>query len=61
MIKLTDLLGRPFWIKPGTVTAVREPYGGEYAESCRTVVYQAAVAHGVRETVQQVMGALGQV
>ena len=54
-------MGRPFWIKPGSVTGVREPYEGEFAESCRCVVFQGPQVHGVRESVAQVMGALGQV
>ena len=61
MIKLTDLEGRPFWIKPGTVTLVREVFKDEYAESAKTVVFQGPIAHAVRESVAQVMGALGQV
>jgi uncharacterized protein YlzI (FlbEa/FlbD family) len=62
MIKLTDLQGRPFWIKANSVTGVREPYDGEFAgKECRSVIVQGQVIHGVRETIQQVMGALGQV
>jgi hypothetical protein len=61
MIKLTDLEGRAFWIKPGTVTLVREPYQNEMGETCRCVIFQGVQLHGVRETVAQVMGALGQV
>jgi hypothetical protein len=61
MIKLTDLEGRPFWVKPGTVTLVREPFEKEYAETCKCVIFQGTVRMGVRETIAQVMGALGQV
>ena len=65
VIKLTDLAGRPFWIKPGTVTLVREPYvnefGVEQKDVCKAVIFQGPIMHGVRETVAQVMGALGQV
>lgn len=61
MIKLTDLEGRAFWIKPGTVTLVREPYENEFKNGCRCVFFQGVQLHGVRETIQQVMGALGQV
>ena len=61
MIKFTGLDGAPFWVKSGTVTLVREPFTDEFAPACKGVIFQGALSHGVRETVAQIMGALGQV
>ena len=63
MIKLTDGQGRPIFLKPGTVTALRAPYDGEWDDKAmiKSVVFQGQMMHGVRESVAQVMGALGQV
>ena len=60
VIKLTDLAGRPMWLKPGSVTAVHQPHVDDN-DLCHTVVWQGSVRHQVKETPQQVMGALGQV
>jgi hypothetical protein len=60
VIKLTDLAGRPFWVKSSAVTLVRQPYEDEFNDrACQAVVYVGAQFHGIRENMQQVMGQLG--
>jgi hypothetical protein len=60
MIKLTDLVGKAFYVKSAAVTIVREPYADEFNNpKCKCVVYVGMQFHGVCETMAQVMGALG--
>jgi hypothetical protein len=60
LIKLTDLAGKPFYVKSSAVIVVREPYADEFMNvKCSAVIYVGNQFHGVLENMAQVMGALG--
>lgn len=58
MIKLTDLLGAPFWVRTTAITVVGAEDVHNYPGS-RAVVMVGTQRFGVKETVEQVMGMLG--
>lgn len=58
MIKLTDLLGAPFWVRMSAITVVGAQDIHEF-ENARAVVMVGGQRFGVKETVEQVMGQLG--
>lgn len=58
MIKLTDLLGAPFWVRVTAITVVGAESIHEFPNS-KAVVMVGAQRFGVRESVEQVLGLMG--
>lgn len=59
MIKLTGLDGRAVWLRSINIAVVRDPIAGEFEANARAVCQIGSQTLAVRESVAQVLGALG--
>lgn len=59
MLRLTNLEGKPFFVRQTAITVIREPYEGEYAHEAKAVVEIGATKVAVKEAVASLALTLG--
>jgi hypothetical protein len=59
VLRLTNLEGKPFFVRLTAITAVREPNPGEFEHEAKAVVEVGAKAFAVKESVASLALTLG--